>query len=85
MNESAVFSAAVKLPAAERACGADATLRLTDALWQMKKPDDANRYYRAAVEWLDWPREPQRAANVVTYGFSSIWPVLWTSPKKMEP
>ena len=28
-------------------------LLIADALLQINKPDDAKRYYRAAVEWLD--------------------------------
>ena len=51
-------------------------LLIADALLKLKKPDEARRYYQAAVDWLDRPLKPFRAAGIVSHGFSGILPVL---------
>jgi len=41
-------------------------LLIAEALLALNKPEDAKRYYRAAVEWLDATEQPMRLANVLT-------------------
>lgn len=39
-------------------------------LSSMNRLEDAKNYYRAATEWLDRPRDPMRAANIVTHAIN---------------
>jgi WD40 repeat protein/predicted Ser/Thr protein kinase len=59
-------------------------LLIADALLKLNNTDDARRYYQAAVEWLDRPRHPMRAAGVVSHGFGGIWTVLGEMYKPID-
>jgi hypothetical protein len=45
-------------------------LLLALAYQRMNRPDEAKRLYRVAAGWLDRPRDPVRAANVVTHAIN---------------
>ena len=38
---------------------------IAEALLALNKPDEAKRYYRAAIEWLDKAQVPKRMTNAV--------------------
>jgi hypothetical protein len=48
-------------------------LLLAKAYLALKQPDEAKRFHRAAIEWLDRPGQPIRAANVVTQRVLNPW------------
>lgn len=50
-----------------------AELLLAQAYLDLKQPDEAKRFYRAATVWLDQPGRPIRAANIVTHGALNPW------------
>ncbi len=46
---------------------------LAQAYLDLKQPDEAKRFYRAAAEWLDQPGQPIRSANIVAQGTLNPW------------
>ena len=51
-------------------------LLLAHAWLDMDQRDDALRFYRTAIDWLDRPRNPIRAANIVSHSALNPWPAL---------
>ena len=48
-------------------------LLLAQAYLKLNQPEAAERFYRAATEWLDRPGQPIRAANIVSHSGLSPW------------
>jgi tetratricopeptide (TPR) repeat protein len=51
-------------------------LVIAQCLLELKKPEEAMRYYRAAADWFDRQLVPYRAANAATHGFNGGWQVV---------
>ena len=45
---------------------------IAKAYLAMNNTTEANRYFKVATDWLDRPRNPMRAANIVTHAINPI-------------
>ena len=58
-------------------------LLIASAFLKMNRLEDAKNYYRSAANWLDRPRDPMRAANVVTHAINP-WNALGEMFKPLD-
>jgi hypothetical protein len=49
---------------------------IAQALIDLKKPDEAKRYYQSAVDWMDKARRPLQIANIVTSAQNGGWQAI---------
>jgi hypothetical protein len=56
---------------------------IAKAYWKMNRPEDAKKWFGIATEWLDRPRKPMAAANVVTHAINP-WACLGEAFKPVD-